>query len=373
MAVPKAFFIRSAIAIAVVFAVSWIVVLMIRQEAIVVVAKRDRAINAVPASLTVVAERSLEVRAEVGGRVIKSHMELSADVKAGGLLVEIDPTDLNLEIEQLRTDYEAAKKRIEIGSATTFELINATEQLEIAERRFNQGGLTAADLERARRAVRQIEQRLELEEVANLQSLSRFETELKVKERRREKMKVRSPVEGVISAVHTIEGDLIGDNTPVATILAESRIVEAKISEENFAGIQVGQKATARFLGYNDALYPARVEKILPSADPLTQRYVAHLSVELDTRLLVPGITGEANIVIDARDNAIIIPTRAVFGNNVFVVKDGKVELRTVRLGFTSMNVVEVLDGVEEGEQVIVEDLDLFRDGDNVSVSEINS
>lgn len=373
MAVPKAFFIRLAIALAVVAAVSWTVVLMIRQEAVVVAAKLDRAINAVPGSLTVVAERSLDVRAEVGGRVIKNHMELSATVKEGGLLAEIDPTDLDLEIEQLRTDYEAARKRIAIGSATTFELIEAKEQLENAERRFNQGGITAADLERARRAVLQTEQKIELETVANQQSLSRYETELKVKERRREKMMIRSPVEGVIAAVRTVVGDLIGDNTPIATILADTRIIEAKISEENFSGIRVGQKATVRFLGYNDTLYGARVEKILPSADPLTQRYIVHLSVDVDTRLLVPGITGEVNIVIDARDDAVIIPTRAVFGRNVFVVKDGVVELRTVVPGFTSMNETEVLEGVQVGERVVVENIDLFRDGDRVSVTEVRS
>ncbi|HUG09924.1 MAG TPA: efflux RND transporter periplasmic adaptor subunit [Opitutaceae bacterium] len=373
MAVPKAILIRLAVALAVVVAVSWIIILMIRQEAVVVTATRDRAINAVPGSVTVLAERSLEVRAEVGGRVIKNHMEISAKVEEGGLLAEIDPTDLNLEIEQLLTDYDAAKKRVEIGSATTFELINAKEQLENAERIFKGGGMTAADLERARRAVQQIEQKIELEEVANQQTLSRLETELKVKERRREKMKVSSPVEGVISSVRTVLGDLIGDNTPIATIIADSRIIETKISEENFSGVRLGQKATVRFLGYNDKQYSAQVEKILPSADPLTQRYIVHLSVDVDTRLLVPGITGEANIVIDARDDAVIVPTRSVFGKNVFVVKDGRVELRTVVLGFTSMSVVEVLEGVQEGELVITENLDLFRDGDRVSVTETKS
>jgi RND family efflux transporter MFP subunit len=346
---------------------------MVRQDAVVATATRGRAINAVPGSVTVLAERSLEVRAEVGGRVIKNHMEVSDKVEAGGLLAEIDPTDINLEIEQLGTDLEAAKKRIEIGSATTFELINAKEQLENAERIFKGGGMIAADLERQRRGVQLIEQKLALEAVANQQTLSRLETELKVKERRREKMQVRSPVEGVISSVRTVVGDLITDNTTVATIIADSRIIEAKISEENFSGVRIGQKATVRFLGYSDKQYNARVEKILPSADPLTQRYIVHLSVDIDTRLLVPGITGEANIVIDARDDVVIVPTRCVLGRNVFVVKDGRVELRTVVLGFTSMTVVEILEGVQEGELVITENLDLFRDGDRVSVTETKS
>jgi RND family efflux transporter MFP subunit len=373
MAAPKALFIRLAVALAVVGAVSWIIIVMIRQEAVVVAATRGRAISAVPGSVTVLAERSLEVRAEVGGRVIKNHMEVSDKVEADGLLAEIDPTDINLEIEQIRTDLEAAKKRIDIGSATNFELINAKEQLENAERIFKGGGMIAADLERQRRAVQLIEQKLALEAVANEQTLSRLETELKVKERRREKMQVRSPVEGVISSVRTVVGDLIGDNTPVATIIADSRIIEAKISEENFSGVRLGQKATVRFLGYADGLYNAVVDKILPSADPLTQRYIVHLEVEIDTRLLVPGITGEVNIVIDARDDAVIVPRRAIFGNNAFVVKDGRVELRTVQLGFTSLNQVEVVKGVEEGERVVVEDLDLFRDGDRVSVTEAKS
>jgi HlyD family secretion protein len=55
------------------------------------------------------------------------------------------------------------------------------------------------------------------------------------------------------------------------------------------------------------------------------------------------------------------------------VVKDGVVELRTVALGFTSMNEVEILEGVREGERVIVEGIDLFRDGDRVSVTELKS
>ena len=373
MAVPKAFFVRLGIALAVVVAISWIVVLMIRQEATVVAAVRDRAIDAIPGTVTVLAEHSVDARAEVGGRVIKSHIEVSQPVKEGEVLIEIDPTDLDLQIEQLKTDLDAARKRVEIGSSTKFELIDAKEKLENAERVFKQGGITASDLERQRRAVQAIEQKIALENVVNSQALSKLETDLKVKERRRDKMKVRSPVEGVISAVNTVEGDLIGDNSPIATIIADTRIVEAKISEENFSGIKLNQKATVRFLGYNDTQYSAHVDKILPSADPLTQRYVVYLKVDIDPRLLVPGLTGQANIILDARDKAIIIPSRAVFGNSVFVVKDGRVHLRTVVLGYTSMNVVEVLKGVEEGDLVIVEDIDRFRDGDRVSVKEVKS
>jgi len=150
-------------------------------------------------------------------------------------------------------------------------------------------------------------------------------------------------------------------------------VIEAKISEENFSGLKIGQKATLRFLSYGVAQYTGRVEKILPAADPLTQRYMVHLSAEIDPKLLVPGITGEVNIIVDARDEAIVIPRRALLGRNVFVVKDGRVQIRTVEVGFTSLKSVEILRGVDQGELVIVEDLDRFRAGDRVSLHEPKS
>ena len=100
---------------------------------------------------------------------------------------------------------------------------------------------------------------------------------------------------------------------------------------------------------------------------------MVHLSVEIDPKLLVPGITGEVNIVVDARDNAIIIPRRALFGRSVFVVNNGRVEMRTVEVGFTSLNSVEIIRGIEPGEAVVVEGLELFRAGDRVSVSVVGS
>lgn len=349
----------------------WFGVQLMRPEAKVALAKRGRAINAVPGSVTVLAERALQVKSDVSGRIVRSNLVLSDKVAAGGVLLELDTGDLNLQIEQLENDRATIQKRIKIGSATQFELQNATEQLENSERLHKQGTVTAVDLERQRRAVKQIEQKLELENVANAQQLAKIENDLKVAHRNRSKMTVRSPVEGVVSAVFANVGDLIPAGEAVATIIADSRVIEARISEENFSGLKVGQAATLRFLSYGAIQYAGRVEKILPAADPLTKRYMVHLSAEIDPKLLVPGITGEVNIVVDARDNAVTIPRRALLGQRVFRVKDGRVELRPVVLGFASLNSVEVLSGLDAGDAVIVEGLDLFRPGDRVSVAPV--
>lgn len=349
----------------------WLGLQLLRPEAKVVAAKRELAISAVPGSVTVLAERALQVKSDVGGRVLASKLDLSAEMPEGGVLIELDKTDLNLQIEQLEHDRTAIRRRIEIGSPTQYELLNARDKLATFELRLKQGAMTAVDFEMQNRLVKQLEQKLELETVANEQALARIETDLKVFGRKRDLMTVRCPVEGVVSAIFVKPGDLIVPGEPVATLIADSRIVEAKISEENFSGLRVGQKATVRFLSYGATQYSGRVEKILPAADPLTQRYMVHLSVEIDPKLLVPGITGEVNIIVDARDKAIVIPRRALLGNSVFVVTGGRVEVRTVEVGFTSLSSVEIVRGVEEGDRVIVDDLDRFRSGDRVSVVEL--
>jgi len=162
-------------------------------------------------------------------------------------------------------------------------------------------------------------------------------------------------------------GDLIGGNTPIATLMANTRTVEAKLSEEHFAAVQIGQKATVRFLTHGAEQYNATVSKILPAADPVTQRYTVVLEVKVpENRPLAPGLTGEVSITIAERPDAVIIPRRALMGDYVYVCADGVLTLRRVQKGYGALNEIEIVEGLKVGEQVVVEEQDRFRAGDRV-------
>jgi multidrug efflux pump subunit AcrA (membrane-fusion protein) len=151
-------------------------------------------------------------------------------------------------------------------------------------------------------------------------------------------------------------------------MITTDRIVEAKISEENFANIRPGEKVSVRFLPYGAWVYNGTVTKVLPTADPETQRHLVDLVVtDIEPEKLIPGITGEVSIEVGRHPAKSIIPRRALLNENVYVVKNGRVELRQVKKGFVWLTGVEILEGLEPGEQVIVEDLDSFHDGDSVS------
>lgn len=345
---------------------------LLKPTAKVAVVEAGKAQSLVPGSVTVQAEYEMELKSEINGRVIKSELDPGKPVKAGAVLVQIDTGDLTLEIDQIQNEYETAKKRIAVGSAIALELESANESLQNFERLTKAGNYPAAELEKQRRLVKQIEQRLALEEVFNTQQLATYENTLKVKRRQLEKMTITAPFDGVVSEVFARPGDLISGGAPIAVLIATSRTVEAKISEENFSGIQEGQRAFVRFLVYGDWQYDATVSKILPTADPTTQRYIVHLDVKIDAEKLVPGITGEVSIIVGERQSKANIPRRALFGSNVYVVEDGEVQLRAVKVGYVSNILVEILEGLEAGEEVIVDQLDLFREGQNVRTEVVN-
>lgn len=348
----------------------WAVLYYNRTVAQVATVSRGKAINAVPGSVTVFAEYQMEMKSEIGGRILRSAIDDGILVKQGDFLVQLDTGDLDLEIERIENEFAAHKSRLAVGSSIKLEFQTAQDDLDNYRRLFKLGNMAESQVVQKERQVRAIEQRVELEAVSNQLQTDVFENTLKVKRRQREKMTITAPFNGIVSKVYVRPGDLLGGNSPIATLISTNRTVEAKISEENFAGLAIGQKASVKFLGYGNDVYTGRIAKILPTADPETQRYVVHLEVDLALDKLVPGLTGEVSIIIGQRDASAIIPRRALRGNQVFVVNGGRVELREVRVGYI-LSHAEILSGLKAGEFVIVEELDLFQPGMRVRTKSI--
>jgi RND family efflux transporter MFP subunit len=259
---------------------------------------------------------------------------------------------------------------VEVGSTLRADVLNMRDTVANLERQTKAGAYPQAELDKQQRLLQQQEQRMDLDEVNLKLALDTLQNSLSAKEREKTKMSIIAPSDGVVTEVYARAGDLIGSNSPIANIIATTRTVEAKLSEENFASVKVGQRSTVRFLTYGADQYNAVVTKVLPSADSATQRYTIFLDVHLpEGRVLVPGLTGEVSIVIAERDNAVIIPRRALIGEYVYVVDGGRISQRKIEKGYESLNQVEILKGLDAGEQVVVEQQDRFRDGDRVRTS----
>lgn len=360
---------KAALAVLVLAVIAGLVWYFARPEAQVVLVRRGKAPLARPGSVTVEPEFFVLLTSEVGGRVMESALDEGKKVKEGEFLVQLDPADIDLKIQQQKNDIETLQKNIAVGSRLQLQLASAQADLDKSQHLLQLGQIASGDVENQRRAMQQIEQQVALEKVANDSQVKSLQNQLAVLELQEKRMRITAPFAGVIKDVQVHKGSLVGANAPVATLISNSRSVEAHISEEDFTGIDpsLHQKASVRFLTYGDQMYGASVVRMLPTADPTTQRYTVYLNVDLPEEKLTPGLNGEASIVVGEHDNALIIPRRSVLGNRVLVVVDGRVEARDVKLGYTSLSDVEVLQGLQAGEAVIVQDLDKFTPGQRVS------
>lgn len=341
---------------------------LLRPEVVIAAVERGEAVQAAPGIIRVDAERTVDLRAEVGGRLLESHLSMAARFKAGDVVARMDDAESRRAIERVKIDLEAEEALAEIGSLLRYDLEEAREELARMEYLYPTGRFSSRDIDAQKRLVARLVDESRMEEINNRRRLSLLRNELRRLETEIEKMVIRAPVSGDVVEIFAHPGDIVGQRGPVARLLSAGRVIEASLSEEDFAGVMVGQPATVRFLAYGSRLFPARVARLMPSADPQTQRYTVHLDVEMPEELMVPGITGEVSIVVAARDDALIIPRRALLGREVFVIRDGLAELRPIELGFIGLNSVEVLAGLRYGDWVAVENLDRIRDGDRVRV-----
>lgn len=359
---------KLAIAAVILAAVGVGLVVYLRPVANVVLVTRGKAIDAKPGSVVVQAERETDLKSEYGGRILRSVLAPGYSFKTGDFLVQLDTRELQLQIQKTQDDLEAQKKRIAVGSPLDSQIANAEDDLAIKEGQYKMGSISETDFNQAKRAVKQLEQRRDIEKIQDQQSLANLENQLSAEKLQLTSMTLTAPFAGKVAEVYANEDDIISPNQAIAHLITTKRLVLGKVSEEDFADIRVGQSAAVQFLTYGDKAYRATVTQILPTADPQTQRYVVYLKVDIPLEKLVPGITGEVSITVAERNNALIVPRRAVVGNSLYVVDNGRVELRHVKLGYTGLNVVEVLSGVKAGEQVIADQIDEFQPGEHVRV-----
>ncbi len=338
--------------------------------AAVAAVKRGRAVHTVLATVSVRADRTLELRGENAGRVRSSTLAIGGRVRAGEVVVQMDDTDLQHELRRLTDERDAAQRRLAAGSASAPALVTAREERDKAARQADAGTFPKADVERLRRTVQQLETSMALEQIDREAALSDLESRLKLQQRLIEKTRVAAPTDAQVVAVLAQPGDLVPAGAPLATLLSAARVVEGSLSEENFSAVAVGQRATVTFLGYGAEKFDATVAAVLPTADAATQRYTVRLDVKIAPERLVPGLSGEASVILGERADALLVPRRALLGDAVLVVKDGRVERRRVTRGFATLEEAELTAGVAAGELVITENLDAFQAGGRVRVAQ---
>ncbi|MCW5979627.1 MAG: efflux RND transporter periplasmic adaptor subunit [Bryobacteraceae bacterium] len=359
------------------------------------VERRDL-ISSVAAVGKINAKVGAEVRvgSRVSGTVERLHANIGDVVRAGQVIAELERQDQEALLAQRRAELKIAEARLasveslrpgEIQKAEA-ALRDAEATAELARIEFEresallQRGLIARkELDSARKEQEVTEARVtsahrELElarqrYVEDLRAakagLEQAAAAVEVIDAQLSYATIRAPISGIVSSISTQEGETVaaGLNSPTfVTIIDLGRLqVDAFVDETDIGKIRVGQKATFTVDSFPDRDFHATVQAIYPKAVIMDNVVYYDVVLEIEESLtgeLRPEMTTNVINALDARENVLTVPLRAVTREQgqsvVYVARDGLAVRQAVRAGWRDSRWVEILSGLEEGDQVLI-------------------
>ena len=145
-------------------------------------------------------------------------------------------------------------------------------------------------------------------------------------------------------------------------------LVVADVNEEDIPRVELGQRVLLRSDAFPDQVLEGTVDSITPKGDPVTKTYRVRIGLPDETPLRI-GMSTDVNIVTRVVKDALLVPTLAIRGNEVFVVEKNKARQRSVEVGIRGLRDVEIVSGLEEDARIISPFPEELTDGARVKVS----
>jgi RND family efflux transporter MFP subunit len=284
-------------------------------------------------------------------------------VEKGQLLATIADESTARQLKQARTDLQAAMERAELPLPSAEALKVAEDSLGRIERLTSLSNVPAVEVEKAKSDVKRLRGLLESERIERDRNLAMLEDSQKKLEVQLKNSEIRSPMEGLLTAIKTIDGELVADRAELFTISARKNYVRGEVDEEDVGEVKIGMEAVLQVYAFRTRQFSARVSAIQPAADPETQRYTIVLDLNDPPENLMAGMTGEMNIITGSHDNVLVVPSRAIMVDQALIVKNGIIRARTVKVGYRTLDFSEITSGLSEGDKVVLSDQDRLRPG----------
>jgi RND family efflux transporter MFP subunit len=356
-------------ALVVLFALAYFFLMPVAEVATV---RRGTAISAVYGTVRIEPAFVVRVRAQNDGFIRLAEAfsagrgAIGKSVEKGQLLATIADEETSRQLKQARADLQAATDRAALPLPSSELLKAAEDNLQRLEKVVSSGNVPAVEYQKSKSEVNRLRGAVETERIERDRNLNSLEATTKKLEAEMKNAEVRSPIDGILTNVQTIDGELVSDGNELFTVSSRKTYVRGEVNEEDVGEVKAGMKAKVQLYAYRMRTFEARVTSLQPAADPTTQRYTIVLEMEKPPDNLMVGMTGEMNIITGMHENALLVPTRALLVDQALVVNGGIVQRRTVNVGFRTLDFSEVLNGLSEGDHVILSDQDKFHSGEPV-------
>ncbi len=285
------------------------------------------------------ARKELDIIAEAQGRITRLAVVEGQHISKGQIIAKIDDTGLQSQLATANASLQKAQKDVE-----RYERLvkaGAVSQLQFEDIKLS--------MENAKTNVTALEQQL------------KYTT-------------VKSPMTGIIKEINVEEGSFATPGAPLATVVDVSLLkMVVKVPETEIIKIKKGQKVAIQTEVYPDHTFTGKVSLISVQADA-GRKY--EVEIELPNEASFPlkaGMYGTVNIAPEAqKEFALFVPRKSIEGSvknpQVYLVEGDYVRLKPVQVGAIADDKVIILEGLQEGDQIVVTGQINLEDGKRIKV-----
>ena len=331
--------------------------------------RRGTALSAVYGTIRIEPAFVVRVRAQNSGFIRLAEPfsagrgAIGQSVEKGQLLATIADEGTARQLKQARNDLQAATQRAALPLPSSELLKTAEDNVQRLEKLTALNNVPAVDYEKAKNEANRLRGVVETEKIERDRNLEELQGTCKKLEAQMKNSEIRAPIDGLLTAVLTIDGELVGEGNELLTVSSRKNYVRGEVNEEDVGEVKPNMTAMVQLYAYRSRQFNAHVSSIQPAADPETQRYTIVLQLDQPPDNLMAGMTGEMNIITGKHENVLLVPTRTLLVDQALVVKHGVVQKRTVKVGFRTLDFSEAMSGLSLGDHVVIADQDRLHPG----------
>jgi membrane fusion protein, multidrug efflux system len=294
---------------------------------------------------TLAANETVEIKSEIDGTIIEIGFDEGQRVEEGSALFRLDDSKLAASLAEAEANFRLSRLNYERNQALFRERL-------VSQQEYDQSAATFQ---------------------AN-------EASLQLKRRQLKDTRVVAPFSGVLGARQVSPGQVIPRNQTLGWLIDLDPVkVEVHVPERFLGQLQPGQRIELSVAAFRGRTFAGDVFFIAPFVDPATRTALIKARIPNPKGELRPGMFASLELTLVTRENAVVIPEMAlshVLENNrarLYTVNDEMTaQLKTVTLGTRLRGRIEIVEGLEPGEKVIVEGYQKVSPGAKVVISQAN-
>ena len=303
----------------------------------------------------------------VAGRVLRVHVDVGQAVKAGQLLAEMDPVDLD---QRLQAQDAALSRAASVQAAVQAQVADAQARHQLATTNLNRQKELARQNFISTSALDGREQELQSAQAAhqaaqaNLQAAKqdahRLQAERAAVLQQRQNTRLIAPADAVVISRDAESGSTVVAGQPVLRLANPSSLwVKLRVDQARSTGLAVGLPAQIVLRSSPQQVLAGQVQRVELQADPVTEERIAQVAFESMPTSLSIGEMAEVTVKLQPSEQALVLPQASLQTNQgrtgVWRVKDGALDFVPVQLGAASLDGrVQAMSGLASGDTVVV-------------------